>query len=238
MPDAFLSYAFAWYNCCWLVNACMWTQGWERGCCLGKAAGLPAQQVLHTKQNSSDGTLYQLHQEPLLQARGKSGHQVHCFLNPSIDTTNTDSLAFSMKSSEIFQPMHFLWATEGSWNEGLQVSARNEQISRVQSTFPSLKTRSTFSESLQILDSHRHSSLYPSRVTLRPEARKWAELISETQAATMLQNRSPVPAVAPVAGFRVGTGPQGSDLPWAPPGHSLQQPAHDPEVSWSSLGEP
>lgn len=43
-----------------------------------------------------------------------------------------------MKSSEIFQPMHLLWATEGSWNEGLQVTARNEQISRVQSTFPSL----------------------------------------------------------------------------------------------------
>jgi len=100
-----------------------------------------------------DGTLYQLRKELLLQARGKSGHRVHCFLHPSTDTAKKESPAFSIRFRTVFQTTYFLRATEGNWSDGLQMSASNEQISQVQITFPSLETRSTFSGSLRILDS-------------------------------------------------------------------------------------
>lgn len=80
-------------------------------------------------------------------------HQIHCFLNPSSATASKDSPGFSTRFSEAFQTIYFLCATEGKWSDRPQMSASNEQITQVQSPFLRLKTRSTCSASLQILDS-------------------------------------------------------------------------------------
>lgn len=150
-------------------------------------------------QQLVDGTLYQLCKELLLQARGKSGHQVHCFLNRPADTANKDSPAFSTRFSKVFQTTYFLWATEGNWSDGLQMSASNEQISQVQITFPSLKTRSTFSGSVRILDSLA--------TRLRMQTQMWQK---ETSA---LQNHDHAPATAGAQGLEEGLNCNGLIFP-------------------------
>lgn len=98
-----------------------------------------------------------------------------------------------------FQTTYFLCATESNWSDRLQMSTSSEQISQVQSTFPSLKTRSTF------LDPCRYWTCW--QLCPRMQIQMWQK---DTSA---LQNHDHAPATAWAQGLEEGLNCNGLTAP-------------------------
>lgn len=123
------------------------------------------------------------------------GTKFIAFINPSIDTANKDSPAFSTRFSKLFQTTYFLCATEGNWSDELQMSASNEQISQVQSTSK---------QDPPFPDPCRYWTCW--QLYLRMQIQMW-------QPNSVLQNHNHAPATAGVQGFEEGPNCNGLIFP-------------------------